>query len=409
VDKQQISDAVDRPETSHLEDQALQRKGLVTRPFADKQLLAHTTLPPQVQHDQRERLIRPPRGLERIPTNLKIMAALMALLLLASIAALVIWYRHLPVPCVVYRLQNQQQVKQDIGGGGLIFPHQQFELSYPATGRVQTLLVKAGDQVVPNQPLLKLDPSQIDAAVNQAASAVSIAQNYLDSISASGNQVQIAQAQQSLQMAQDRYNALVAQNSSSTFHDGLMLSPLKGIVANVNVSAGETFTAGTVLLTIVDMSSVVVHARIPLANLSQVHVGLAALVTPSALPGVNVNGVVTAILPQADPQTDTFEADVTVTQPQQQILSGMSAFVRIQVPVEAYVVPRLAVLNPDREAVVFVVHNKHAYLQYVQIVGRSVNDLYIAAGLTSGSEVVINPLYRLSNGQAVTVKQVVHE
>jgi hypothetical protein len=55
------------------------------------------------------------------------------------------------------------------------------------------------------------------------------------------------------------------------------------------------------------------------------------------------------------------------------------------------------------------VHNKHAYLQYVQIVGRSVNDLYIAAGLTSGSEVVINPLYRLSNGQAVTVKQVVHE
>jgi RND family efflux transporter MFP subunit len=339
---------------------------------------------------------------------LKIIAAIMAGLLIASAVVLVIWYRHLPQTCVVYQLKNKQQVNQDIGGGGLVFPHQQLDLSYPATGRVQTLMVKAGDQVEPNQPLLKLDPSQIDAAVNQAASAVSVAQSYLNSISATGNQIQIAQAQQNLQMAQSRYNALVSQNSSSTFRDGMLLSPLKGIVSKVNVSAGETFTPGTVLLTVVDMSSVVVHARIPLANLSQVHVGLPALVTPSALPDVSVNGVVTSILPQADPQTDTFEADITLSQPQQQILSGMSAFVRIQVPVDAYVVPRLVVLNPDRESVVFVVQNRHAHLQYVQIIGRSVNDLYITGNLMPGDDVVINPLYSLSDGQAVTVKQVVH-
>jgi RND family efflux transporter MFP subunit len=408
VDKQQLSDSVDKPESTHLEAQALQKRESGTGPFSKQQLLAHTTQAPQVQHDQRSRVTKSSGGGERIPTRLKVMAAIMAILLMASVAVLVIWYRHLPVACAVYQLQSQQQVNQDIGGGGLVFPHQQFDLSYPATGRVQALMVKAGDQVVPNQPLLKLDPSQIDAAVSQASSAVSIAQNYLNSISATGNQVQIAQAQQSLQMAQDRYNALVSQNSSSTFHDGLLLSPLKGIVSNVNVSAGETFTAGTVLLTVVDMSSVVVHARIPLANLSQVHVGLPALVTPSALPGVSINGVVTSILPQADPQTDTFEADITISQPQQQILSGMSAFVRIQVPIEAYVVPRLVVLNPDRESVVFVVRNGHAYLQYVQVIGRSVNDFYITGDLMPGNEVVMNPLYSLSDGQAVTVKQVVH-
>lgn len=408
MDKQQFSDSVNKPEPTQLEAKALQEEDSYTGPFPNKSLLAHTTQAPQVQNDQRSRATELARAFKRMPTRLKIMAGIMAGLLIASAVVLVIWYKHLPLNSVVYQLKNEQQVSQDIGGGGLVFPHQQLDLSYPATGRVLALMVKAGDQVEPNQPLLKLDPSQIDVAVNQASSAVSIAQSYLNSISTTGNQIQIAQAQKNLQIAQGRYNALVSQTFSSTFRDGLLLSPLKGIVSNVNVSVGEVFTSGTVLITVVDMSSVVVHARIPLANLSQVHVGLPALVMPSALPDVSINGVVTSILPQADPQTDTFEADITITQPQQQILSGMSAFVRIQVPVDAYVVPRLVVLNPDRESVVFVVRNGHAYLQYVQVIGRSVNNLYITGNLMPGNDVVINPLYSLSDGQAVTVKQVVH-
>jgi RND family efflux transporter MFP subunit len=408
MDKQQISDTVDKPELTGQEAEPQQKEDSYTGPFPKKHLLAYTTQVPQVQKEQQNWTTKPAGVLERIPTRLKIMAGIMAGLLIASAIVLVIWYSHLPLACAVYQIKNKQQVSQDIGGGGLVFPHQQFDLSYPATGRVLALMVKAGDQVEPNQPLLKLDPSQIDASVNQAASAVSIAQNYLNSISATGNQVAIAQAQQTLQMAQNRYNALMSQTTSSAFRNGLLLSPLKGIVSSVNVNSGEIFTSGTVLLTVVDMSSVVVHARIPLANLSQVQVGLPALVTPSALPDVSINGVVTSILPQADPQTDTFEADITISRPQQQILSGMSAFVRIQAPVYAYAVPRLAVLNPDHESVVFVVQNQHAYLQYVQVIGRSVDDLYIAGNLRSGSDVVIRPLDRLRDGQVVTVTQVVH-
>jgi multidrug efflux pump subunit AcrA (membrane-fusion protein) len=86
----------------------------------------------------------------------------------------------------------------------------------------------------------------------------------------------------------------------------------------------------------------------------------------------------------------------------------MSAFVRIQIPVLAYVVPRLAVLNPDHGAVVFVVRNKQVHLQYVQVIGRSASDLYINGNLIPGDNVVIRPLDSLRDGQGVTVKQVVH-
>jgi RND family efflux transporter MFP subunit len=403
MDKQQISGTLDEAELAHLEAKPLLVEDPGAGPFPKKKFTTYAT----IQDDRQGKTIRP-GGLERIPAKLKIMAGVMAGLLIASAVLVVIWYTHLPLACAVYQLKDKQQVSQDIGGGGLVFPHQQFDLSYPATGRVMALMVKAGDSVKPNQPLLQLDPSQIDVAINQAANAVSIAQSYLNSISATGNQVEIAQAQQTLQMAQSRYNALASQTSSSTFRDGLLLSPLKGVVSNVNINAGEIFTAGTVLLTIVDVSTVVVHARIPLANLGLVHVGLPALVTPSALPNLSINGVVTSIIPQADPQTDTFEVDITISRPQQQILSGMSTFVRIQVPVAAYVVPRLAVLNPDHASVIFVVRNNHAYLQYVQVIGRSIDGMYIGGGLKPGDEIVIRPLDRLWNGQAVTVKQVLH-
>ena len=406
MDKQQISDPADKSELARQKTKSLRGEDSYTGSHPQKNLLTYATQVPQKQNDQSGQATRSTRTARRIPTKLKIAAGIMVCLLMASVAVLIVWYRHLPVDCVVYQMKNQQQVSQDIGGGGLVFPHQQFDLSYPATGRVLTVMVKAGDQVAASQPLLKLDPSQMDASVNQASSSVSAAQSYLNSISGTGNQIQIAQAQQSLQVAQDRYNALMSQNSSS--RNGLLLSPFKGIVSSVNITAGEVFTSGTVLLTVVDMSSVVVHARIPLANLSQVHIGLPALVTPSALPDVSINGVVTSILPQADPQTDTFEADITISQPQQQILSGMSTFVRIQVPVLAYVVPRLAVLNPDHGAVVFVVQNEQAHLQYVQVIGRSVNDLYISGNLMPGDNIVIKPLDSLRDGQAVTVKQVVH-
>ena len=56
-------------------------------------------------------------------------------------------------------------------GGGIIFPRQQINISYPLDERVISVLVKAGDQVSPKQPLIQLDPSQLNAQVQQALTA----------------------------------------------------------------------------------------------------------------------------------------------------------------------------------------------------------------------------------------------
>jgi RND family efflux transporter MFP subunit len=174
----------------------------------------------------------------------------------------------------------------------------------------------------------------------------------------------------------------------------------------VNVNAGNVFTANAPLLTITDESKVIVHVKVPLSNLGQVHPGLAAIVTPSALPNLNFSGTVSTIIPQADPQTDTFEVWVKVVNSNNVLLAGMSAFVRIQYQGKALVVPRLAVLNPDNDSVVFIVRHQHAYLHHVHIVGRSINSIYIDAGVSPDDMVVLVGQDRLRDGQEVHVTHI---
>lgn len=301
-----------------------------------------------------------------------------------------------------------QNASQYVGGGGIIYPQQQLDISYPVPERVVTVNVKPGDTVTLNQPLIGLDPAQLNAQIKEASDEVNAAQAYLNSVSAGGNSVAIAQAQEQYNLAQSRYNSLVAQADSPLLHNGNLIAPLAGIVTAVNINPGEVFAANTPLLTIMDESTVIVRVNIPLTSLGQVHVGQVAQVTPSALSSLNVNGTVISVIPQADPQTDTFQVWVAVKNPDKALLPGMSAFVRIQNTSarSMIAVPRMAVLDPLHEALVFVVRNMHAYLVHIHIVSRTINMLYVDAGLSVGAQVVLVGQYRLQDGQAVRIARI---
>ncbi len=343
---------------------------------------------------------------KRTHIHFKTAGAVAAILILLGFGLSVFWFMSKTNADVTLYQVNEQNVTQYVGGGGIVYPQQQFDLSYDLPERVISVFIKAGDNVRENEPLLQLDPSQLNAEITQAANNMAAAQSYLNSVSTNGNPIAIAQAQQAYNQAKDRYSALVAQYSSPLIHNGTLISPMNGIVTAVNIEAGEVFKADTPLLTIMDESSVIVHVEIPLSYLGKVLQGQPAVVTPSALPNLSFNGTVSSIIPQADPQTDTFEIWVVVPNPHDDLLPGMSAFVRIQQKLAALVVPRLAVLNPDREAIVFIVRKQHAYVQHVVAIGRSVDDIFVIAGLKLHDLVVLVGSYGLQDGQAVKVLNV---
>ena len=84
----------------------------------------------------------------------------------------------------------------------------------------------------------------------------------------------------------------------------------------------------------------------------------------------------------------------------------MSAFVRIQIPAQALVVPRLAVLNSSHQPVTFVVRNQFAYLQPVQIDALVGDQILIHTGLKVGDQIVLVGQNTLRNDQHVHVRLV---
>lgn len=298
-----------------------------------------------------------------------------------------------------YRVAAKQSVNLFSGGGGIVYPRQQWSVSFANSQRALDVYVSAGNQVKRGQPLMRIDASQLNAQLTQASNDVAVKKQYLDTVTAQGNPATIAAATQDYQLALNNYNAL----SASASPDGKILSPMAGVVTDVNVFPNQVSPANTSLITVMDQSSVVVHAKIPLTNLGQVRVGLPATVTPSATPGVTFQGTVTAVVPVSDPQTDTFEAQITVKNPQQTILPGMSAFVNIQGKVQGYVIPRAAVLNDNT---IFLITDEHAYMQKVNVVGRTVDKYVIDTGVAPGQTIVVVGMDQLHDGQQVKVSSV---
>jgi RND family efflux transporter MFP subunit len=141
--------------------------------------------------------------------------------------------------------------------------------------------------------------------------------------------------------------------------------------------------------------------------MGQVQVNQKATVTASTVSNLTINGVVTSIVPEADPQTDTFEVWVSVPNTPLQLLAGMSAFVTIQSTKTALVVPRLAVLDQDSNPQVFVVGaDGHAHLQSVHVAGRTADSIYVDSGLANNQQVVIVGLDTLLDNQQIHVTSV---
>jgi RND family efflux transporter MFP subunit len=332
------------------------------------------------------------------------MYILLVIPLILSLIVMTICTTHAHQNVTAFHIRAKQDAPLHIGGSGVIYPKQQIPISYAAAGRVTNVIVHVGDAIEANQPLIQLDQTQVKTQIDLAQNDVAAAQQYLDSVSSAApyNPITIANAQQRLQLAQNKYHALISQ-SASQLHDSYLVAPANGVVSAINVTPGQNFAARAVLLTLIDPSSVTVHAQISLESLNQIRKGMTAIVNPSAFPNLNLQGKVTTIEPQANPQTSTFEAKILLANPQQTLLPGMSAFVRIESQTHAYVVPRLAVLNQDREPAVFKIRNNHAYITQVHIIGRSDNAVYIDQGVAANDQIVLLPLDLIHEGEYVNI------
>jgi multidrug resistance efflux pump len=178
---------------------------------------------------------------------------------------------------------------------------------------------------------------EIEAAQNAAKAAIA---RYSQATS------QIAQAQAQLQISQSKLKqaqAAVAQSQAQlelanvNLEHSIITSPIDGVVVSRNVDVGQTVAASLqapTLFTIAnDLTNMQVLASIDEADVGQVREGGTAHFTVDAFPGRTFTGDITQVRLNAQTLQNvvTYTAVLTVANPDQKLMPGMTANITIPV------------------------------------------------------------------------------
>jgi HlyD family secretion protein len=275
--------------------------------------------------------------------NRKIIIALVALVLIASAGGYAWWTRRTTAPTVTVETIRQRDLEAVVSASGKIQPKRFVNISADTSGRVVDLAVNEGDRVALGQFLMQIDPRTLRSRVESGQAALRGAESALDQArqGVETARVQLQVAQQNLKRQQELWkmqltprealeraendvrlaqSALVerekqvktqevrlgqdrAQLDSAQFDLSKVRieAPIAGIVTRRNIQEGETAVvgtmnnAGTVLLTVADMSVIQAEVEVDETNIPTVSVGQQARITIDAVPDRTFKGHVTEI------------------------------------------------------------------------------------------------------------------
>jgi RND family efflux transporter MFP subunit len=190
---------------------------------------------------------------------------------------------------------------------------------------------------------------------------------------------------------------------------GTVRAPITGIVTDQFQYEGEFAQAGGKLVTIADISMVVVKAQFADTVVHDLKVGDAVSVYPLGAPDEKMSGSVTLISRSSDPQNRTVEVWAKFGNPQGLLpANGAVQFVVESQPVEdAVVVPSSAVVldatNADEGTVMVVGTDMIAHETKVKVGIKQGDKTQIVEGLQGGETVVIEGNYELPDGTKVEI------
>ena len=247
-----------------------------------------------------------------------------------------------------------------------------------------------------------LEASQLDLAT--AGNELRLAEQTITLRATSLNPNDRALAAARVAQAQQHLATLDAQLSYATIR-----APITGIVTDQFQYQGEFAAAGGKLLTIADISEVIVKAPFADTVAAELKVGDPAAVVPTDTSSEEMKGRITLLSRSSDPTNRTVEVWVTLANGAGKLRANGAAQVTISAnsKSDAVVVPASAVTldasNANEGTVMVVDAASVAHETKVTVGIRTKDKIEIASGLQGGETVVIEGNFSLADGTKVEV------
>jgi len=249
-------------------------------------------------------------------------------------------------------------------------------------------------------PRKELDQSRVD--VTQARNQAAITKKHLDTLMAIGKQQELKSAAGQLESAKGKYLGAEAQLGYSEIR-----SPMDGVITDRPLYPGEMAAAGTPLLTVMDISSVIAKAHIPQNDAAILKVGDKGSMT---VPGIEepIEGRVTVVSPALDPNSTTVEVWLEAKNPKHELKPGTSVQLSLtaQTVKDALVVPANSVITTPEgaTAVMLAGADGRAHQKAVKLGIRNGDDVQIVEGLTDADKVVSTGAYGLPDKTKIKIE-----
>jgi multidrug efflux system membrane fusion protein len=349
-------------------------------------------------------------------------------LLLALLVGGLVWFNHFrgqmiaqffannkPPPASVTVAEAKSEVIPNLltAVGDLAAVHQ-VNVTTDVSGRITDIMFTAGAHVKAGSPLLQLfdAPDQGDLASYKAqATGALLALDRAKQLAARqfGPQATVDAAQATY----DQANAGIAK-TEAIISQKLVRAPFDGELGVRHVEVGQFLTAGTMIVTLTDLSTLYANFTVTEKDSAALKVGQTVRISVDAYPGRTFEGKINAIEPQIAADTRNIRVQATLDNPDHILKPGMFTTTTVVLPDKPAVitVPETAVDYTLYGDSVFLITEKKeddgktsltAVRTFVRTGNRVGGRVEILSGLKAGDRVVAVGQLKLQSGAAVAI------
>ena len=325
---------------------------------------------------------------------------------------------------------QQQQVPLNVRATGTVHARETAVVSAQVVGRIQQVLVHAGDSVRAGQTLVVLDDAALRASAEQAQAGVKSAQ---DEQAAAQTDAKLAastldryrqlQAEKSvspqemdevaqradasaarLEAVRAQTNAALAQESGAHTMLGYsrLVAPFSGVVTARMADPGTLASPGVPLLQVDQSGALQLAATVDESAIAAIHNGMKVQVAFDGGNSTSLTGTVAEIDPAADPASHSFLVKIDLP-PSNQLRSGMYGTAEFANGVrQAIVIPRSAVVMRGSLACAYVIDSQGiAQLRSLTLGATEGALVEVLSGISAGERLVDAPSDRDLAGKRI--------
>lgn len=314
---------------------------------------------------------------------------------------------------------EKKTVRPSIDTVGSLNANEEVIISSEVDGILRDIRVDEGTQVAEGTVLAKVDDTDYRLAADTAEAAVNQAEANLANLTTEKKRKEalfkegLVTSQQFddvstrlIVAARELDRAKFARSlSKERLGKSTIRSPMKGIVKERRVTAGDFVRAGMPILTIVQIDPLKLSFTITEKDVGAIRTGQDVTFTVDPFPNREFKGTLNIIYPNLDERTRSLRAEAIVRNPFLELKPGFFARVKVYTsePKEAFVIPITSILYEGTAVRIFLQNKNIARERSIKI-GEKYGDMVeVIEGLYGGESLIVVGQNNLTDGVKINV------